>query len=166
MGTLGKYWFGLVVLASSAIAVVLVGTIWFLITSRASAPGGVTGIEIAVADGQTLVDLREVARETAWETMYVFWPYDSEAEVDRVLGWHWPHSGELALDASESFTWLVLVKGRDVVGLARLPRNLLEIDLGGGHGPIARNDAVFTVTEGKRGWRLLTWQKNAKFTKK
>jgi hypothetical protein len=88
-----------------------------------------TNISQAVSryeEGETAcVDLAKVTT-FAWDKLYIFRPYRSSEEIDRILGTFWLDSRFLTISSNEAVTLLVFMRNGSVVQYVELSRGVAD----------------------------------------
>lgn len=78
-------------------------------------------------EGETAcVDLAKVTT-FAWEKLYIFRPYRSSEEIDRILGTFWLESRFLTISSNDGVTLLVFMRNGSVVQYVELSRGAADL---------------------------------------
>lgn len=73
----------------------------------------------------TCVDFAKVAT-FAWDKLYIFRPYRSPEEIDRILGTFWLTSRFLIISSSDRVTLFVFMRNGSVVQYLEVPRGVAD----------------------------------------
>lgn len=71
------------------------------------------------------VDLAEVTA-FAWDRLYIFRPYRSSEEIERILGTFWWDSRFLSIHSNDAVTLLVFMRNRNVVQYVEFSRGIAD----------------------------------------
>lgn len=116
---------------------------WGLIIRLYGASSTQSRLESAVASGATSFDFAADAT-IAWDRMYVFDCYSSQASVEKSLGFQWPDFRKTSIESSDGVLLVVFVRNREVVGWYEQPRSIELGRLANGKG-YSRSEAQFTI---------------------
>lgn len=131
---------------SLAVLVVLLGIAWWrfgyaLVSSQVEE-------RLAAAPAGTTFSFADVAAP-AWDRMVLLGPYTDRASAERAIGSSWPEYGYFGLDASDTFSLVVLLRGGNIAAVEKVPRCNPDFDraaLGRPYAPDARFRVVLRGT--------------------
>lgn len=116
---------------------------WF---ARPSPVLGAHLAEVARQPAGTTIDF-SAEIEGEWDTMHVFAPYTSEAEVERRIGFVWSGTARSRMCYDDAWQLVLFVQHDHVTGAADIGRALVAPSVA-----IPRADAKFVVKDGALHW--------------
>jgi hypothetical protein len=83
----------------------------------------------------------------SWERLYIFPPYTSSEEIDKVLGTVWLGSRLTSIESNEGITLLIFTQKSKVVQYLEFPRYLGDFAMAGNKTGYDRTESLFVLDE-------------------